>query len=119
MSRRTRPGFDVGDVLSQKGGVKHDGDTIFKSATVGAYACIMLCIVVLGGDNVVIVSATITGLWNSWHHNRQVEHWVVRFLRQMGIFDAGVPEEDAGIPEEDAPGTDRRPHRAARRDHRG
>ena len=89
-------GFDIGNVLSKKSrGKKPDGDWIYTSAAPGAYACMLLCICCFGASRVCVVSKTDAASWYSWHKTYgKIEHWVVRFLRQLGLFDAGVPAEN-------------------------
>jgi hypothetical protein len=88
-------GFDVGNVLSAPNtGDKLDGDLIYRAMTNGAYACFLLCVAVFGAANCGVVSRTNTGKWYSQWGGKCVEHWVVRFLRQAGCFQMGMPEDN-------------------------
>ena len=88
-------GFDIGNVLSAKDtSVKHEGDQIYRSCTDGAYACLFFCVAIYGAENVVVISKTNTGSWTSEYKGRSQDHWCVKFLRQIGLFDLGVPESN-------------------------
>ena len=89
-------GYDVGGVLTDTTSpVKHEGHDIYRSTTPGAYACVMLNCAIYGPDSVNVVSRTQKGEWFSWYHNRRIEHWVIRYLRNgLCIFNMGVPESN-------------------------
>jgi len=88
-------GLDVGGVLSKL----HAEDAHLApwlSAMPGAFPFLILFGVTHGYDNLWVISRTNTGTWftkESAKSANPVEHWVVRFLRQLGLFKLGVPED--------------------------
>ena len=63
----------------------------------GAYAFCLFFIIRYGPENLFIISRTNTGEWHSMHQGHQIESWVVRFVRSMGIFVTGVPTKNMRI----------------------
>ena len=92
-----RVGLDIGDVLSKRGVSGADGPSIHKAAWVGAYAFCLFFIIRYGPENLFIISRTNTGDWYTLHRGHQIEAWVVRFIRSLGLFDAGVPTNNVRL----------------------
>ena len=86
--RNGRIMFDVGDVLS----IRNAGREIHWYVTPGAYACILLTIWRYGPDRVCIVSRANTASCESNYEGREHDHWVIKFLKALGLFNLGVPE---------------------------
>ena len=91
-----RCGVDIGNVLSMRS--KNWGCKVqaWKSADPsGAYAFCMLYCLAYGAENLFFVSRTNNGSWRTF--NGKHEAWVVRFIRELGFFDMGVPEDNLKI----------------------
>ena len=63
----------------------------------GAYAFCHFFMMRHGPKNLFIISRTEVGKWYSTRKGYQVEAWIVRFVRSLGLFDMGVPEENMHI----------------------
>ena len=88
-------GIDVGDVLSKKRrGRPWDCPPWCSADATGAYAFVVLFIILYGPLMLVIISRTGSGKWYDKHG---YEHWVVQFLRQLGLMAMGVPEGNIKI----------------------
>ena len=92
-----RVGLDIGGVLSVRNAPGADGLSIYKAAWVGAYAFCLFFIIRYGPENLFVISRTNTGDWYTNHRGHQVEAWVVRFIRSLGLFDAGVPTNNVRL----------------------
>ena len=81
--------FDVGDVLSIRSSKRYE---IMGYVAPGAYACLVLAVWRYGPDSICVVSRTNTASWTSTYRGQEQDHWVVKFLKAIGLFDLGVPE---------------------------
>ncbi len=86
-------GLDIGDCLSRRDVPSADGDLCYRSAAKGAYAFLVLFTAKYGADSVHLISKTNSGQWYSWRGDTRVEAWVVRFAKQFGLPECGVPED--------------------------
>lgn len=86
-------GLDVGDCLSRRDVPEASGDRCYPATTEGAYAFLVLFVAEHGPDSVHLISRTNTANWYSWCGNTCIEHWVVRFAKQLGLLELGVPED--------------------------
>ena len=89
-----RLGIDCGNVMSHRGVQGAEGETIHTGAWEGFYAFALLFGANFGFDNLFIISRTNTGNWYSYRGRRQIETWVVRFVRSLGFVDLGMPVEN-------------------------
>ena len=87
-------GIDLGNVASVKlAGGPYD-HPLWKSADPsGAYPFMLLYAYKHGGEGLVFITRTKQGTWYVQSRHGQEEAWVVRFLRNMGVVDMGVPLE--------------------------
>ena len=92
-----RVGLDIGDVLSSRGVPGADGGNIHTAATLGAYAFCVFFIIRYGPENLFIISRTDTGRWHAMRSGHEIEAWVVRFVRSLGVFVLGVPTQNMHI----------------------
>ena len=92
-----RIGLDVGDVLSARGVRGADGRNIHWAAMAGAYAFCVFFMIRHGPQNLFIISRIDSGSWYSTHRDREIEAWIVRFVRSLGLFVLGVPEANMHI----------------------
>ena len=92
-----RVGLDIGDVLSVRSAPGADGLSIYKAAWVGAYAFCLFFIIRYGPESLFIISRTNSGDWYTLRRGRQIEAWVVRFIRSLGLFDVGVPTNNVRL----------------------
>ena len=91
-----RCGVDIGNVLSKRSTNLGHKVQAWKSADPsGAYAFCMLFCFAYGAENLFLVSRTNNGTWHTF--NGKHEAWVVRFIRELGLFDMGVPEDNLKI----------------------
>ena len=91
-----RCGVDIGNVLSMRSKNWEWKVQAWKSADPsGAYAFCMLYCIAYGAENLFFVSRTNNGSWHTF--NGKNEAWVVRFIRELGFFDMGVPEDNLKI----------------------
>ena len=91
-----RCGVDIGNVLSKR--YKNWGykvQTWRYADPSGAYAFCMLFCLAYGAENLFPVSRTNNGTWHTF--DGKYEAWVVRFIRDLGLFDMGVPEDNLKI----------------------
>ena len=87
-----RIGLDIGGVLSARGVRGADGGDIHWAATAGAYVFCVFFMIRHGPQNLFIISRIDSGSWYSTHRGHQIEAWIVRFARSLGVFVMGVPE---------------------------
>ena len=93
-SAAVKVGVDLGDVMSTRdpGGAKQEGDDLYKAVTPGFFAFALLFGMAHGLENLYIVSRTHSGKWYSYHKKYgHVEAWTVRFVRQTGLVEMGMP----------------------------
>ena len=89
-----RVGLDIGEVLSVRNVPGGEEGIIHTAAQIGAYCFCVFFLLRYGPENLFIISRTDTGEWYNTHSGHQIETWVVRFVRSMGLFALGVPEQN-------------------------
>ena len=92
-----RVGLDIGDVLSSRNVPGAEGQNIYKAAMHGAYAFCVFFLIRHGPENFFIISRTNEGRWHTSHRGQEIEAWVVRFARSLGVFVNGVPTQNMHI----------------------
>ena len=91
-----RCGVDIGNVLSKR--YRNWGYKVQTWRYVdpsGAYPFCMLFCLAYGAENLFPISRTNNGTWHTF--DGKYEAWVVRFIRDLGLFDMGVPEDNLKI----------------------
>ena len=68
------------------------GDSCWLSMSPGAYPFLVLFICHYGSNAVHVISRTSKGSWHSEFRGMEIEHYVIRFLRQCGIMLLGLEE---------------------------